>query len=213
MPFAIKPRQTVLFIGDSITDCGRRDAHAPLGCGYVKLATDLIRAKYPAHGLTVMNRGIGGNTVEDLANRWTDDALRHRPDWLSVKIGINDLHRHKNGVEGQNSPADFECLYDHILTETRRKTKARIVLVDPFYISKDKDKHSVRSNVLNRLPSYVRVVHKMARKHKTRLVKTQELFMAHLKHNDPDVFCPEPVHPYESGHMVIALGWLKALGW
>ena len=37
----------VLFIGDSITDCGRRDEHAPLGNGYVSRIAELITAKYP----------------------------------------------------------------------------------------------------------------------------------------------------------------------
>lgn len=37
MAFAIEPKQTVLFIGDSITDCERTAASPPLGAGYVEL--------------------------------------------------------------------------------------------------------------------------------------------------------------------------------
>ena len=44
MPFALKSNQTVLFIGDSITDCGRRGDHMPLGGGYVTQTRDLIAA-------------------------------------------------------------------------------------------------------------------------------------------------------------------------
>jgi len=40
--FLIQDTQTVVFTGDSITDCGRRDVAAPLGNGYVKIAVDLI---------------------------------------------------------------------------------------------------------------------------------------------------------------------------
>jgi len=36
--FLIQDSQTVVFIGDSITDCGWRDVAAPLGNGYVKIA-------------------------------------------------------------------------------------------------------------------------------------------------------------------------------
>ena len=39
--------QTVLFIGDSITDCGRRQDQEQLGNGYVRKVTELITAKYP----------------------------------------------------------------------------------------------------------------------------------------------------------------------
>ncbi len=49
--FAFQNGQTVPFIGDSITDCGRRGEHAPYGNGYVKLAIDLITAKYPERNL------------------------------------------------------------------------------------------------------------------------------------------------------------------
>jgi len=97
--FLFKDGQTVVFIGDSITDCGRRGPDAPYGNGYVKLAVDLITAKYPERRITFLNEGIGGNTVEDLRNRWHDDVLRHRPDWVSVMVGINDLHRVLRGTQ------------------------------------------------------------------------------------------------------------------
>ncbi len=44
---------------------------------------------YSAH----CDEGIGGDVVTRLRDRWSDDTLRNKPDWLSVKIGINDLHR------------------------------------------------------------------------------------------------------------------------
>jgi len=37
MATKIKSGEKVLFIGDSITDCGRRNEARPLGVGYVKL--------------------------------------------------------------------------------------------------------------------------------------------------------------------------------
>ena len=45
MSTTIKNRQTVLFIGDSITDCGRRAAERPLGNGYVNL-TRLAQSQF-----------------------------------------------------------------------------------------------------------------------------------------------------------------------
>ena len=86
--------EKVVFIGDSITDCGRRtEQDGPYGKGYVSLVRALLHARYPAHGLTIVNRGIGGNTIRDLAARWQEDVLNEAPDWLSVKIGINDVGR------------------------------------------------------------------------------------------------------------------------
>ena len=92
MATQIKNGQKVLFIGDSITDCGRRDSQRPLGNGYVKLFADLMIIQEPAKQITIVNKGISGDNVVGLRNRWTDDVLRNQPDWLSIKIGINDLH-------------------------------------------------------------------------------------------------------------------------
>ena len=39
---AIRDGQKVVFIGDSITDCGRRAEGAPLGAGYVRDVVALI---------------------------------------------------------------------------------------------------------------------------------------------------------------------------
>ena len=72
--------QTVLFIGDSITDCGRRQDQEQLGNGYVRK-------------VSYVNKGIGGDTVEGLESRWTTDVLDIKPDWLSIKIGINNAAR------------------------------------------------------------------------------------------------------------------------
>ena len=92
MSMQIKNGQKVLFIGDSITDCGRRDAQRPLGAGYVKLFADMMIIRESAKRVEIINKGISGDNVVGLRNRWTDDVLRNRPDWLSIKIGINDLH-------------------------------------------------------------------------------------------------------------------------
>ena len=92
MAFWINDKETMLFIGDSITDCGRRAAEAPLGGGYVRSFTEIVTAQFPDQNIKYINKGIGGNRVTDLHNRWHDDVVYHKPDRLSIKIGINDLH-------------------------------------------------------------------------------------------------------------------------
>jgi len=214
VPFAIKPKQTVLFIGDSITDCDRRGGSAPLGSGYPKFCNDLITAKYPTHQIRVVNHGISGHTVRNLMDRWTDDVVRLQPDWLSIKIGINDVHRwHMKVPDAMVSPEEYAQLYDHILSRTKKETKAQVILVDPFYISQETDPHSFRTAIRQKLPLYIKTVHAMVKKYKTRHVKTEEIFQSLLKHYPAERFCPEPVHPFASGHLVIANAWLEAMGW
>mgnify|MGYP002623758509 FL=1 len=213
MPLAIKPRQTVLFIGDSITDCGRRDGAAPLGNGYVRIISELLRASHPAMNTTIINKGISGNTVPDLEGRWYDDVIRFKPDWVSVKIGINDLHRYLGNAQGAFGPEDYAAGYDRILGRVAAETNAKLILIDPFYISQEKDADSQRGRVLKLIPKYIATVEKLARKYKAKRVRTHDLFQKTLQHCPADALCPEPVHPYASGHTVIAHGWLKAMGW
>ncbi|MBN1348092.1 hypothetical protein JXJ21_01650 [candidate division KSB1 bacterium] len=84
MALQIESGQTILFIGDSITDCGRRATERPLGNGYVKLFADLVAIREPEKQITIINKGIGGDRVTGMQNRWTDDVMRHHPDWLSI---------------------------------------------------------------------------------------------------------------------------------
>lgn len=211
--FAIQDGQTVVFIGDSITDCGRRGEQAPYGNGYVKAAIDLMTARYPERRITFHNEGIGGNTVEDLRNRWHDDVLVHQPDWLTIKIGINDLHRHLDGGVYAISPERYEQLYREILQITKEKTNARVVLIDPFYLSTDTDPGSRRGTVNSLLPAYLSVVDQLAGEFQALHVRTHKLFAEQLRHRAADWFCAEPVHPCQSGHIVIALGLLEVWGW
>jgi hypothetical protein len=37
-----------------------------------------------------------------------------------------------------------------------------------------------------------------------RHLKTHEVFQGHLGQRESEVFCPEPVHPNRTGHLVIA---------
>ena len=78
----IEDGQQVLFIGDSITDCGRRGSEAPLGNGYVRIFTELVTARWPERRISYVNKGIGGHKITDLKERWRDDVLFHRPEVL-----------------------------------------------------------------------------------------------------------------------------------
>ena len=211
MPRRIEHGEKVLFIGDSITDCGRRDAAAPLGNGYVKLFSDLLTVREPGRRLTIINKGIGGDNVVGLKNRWSDDVLRHRPDWLSVKIGINDLHStfgNPNGVH----PKVYAEAYDEILGRTRKALpKCEILLIQPFYISIEASPNTWRKQVLDLLPVYLNTVARMSRKYNTRLIKTHAMFQRLLRHYEADPFCGEPVHPNLTGHLAIAEAGYEAL--
>jgi len=213
MPLKIKHDESILFIGDSITDCGRRDSAQPLGNGYVRLFCDMALTREPAKMITVINRGIGGNNVDDLRSRWHEDVLLLRPDWLSVKIGINDINQFLCDPSKKFlDPAGFEAIYDQLLALTRRRLpKCRLLLIDPFFMSTDATPHSYRAKLLTLLDDYIAAVRRLSRRHDTRLVRTHDLFRRQLRHRHPDVYGQEPVHPNSTGHLLIAEAVYAAL--
>jgi lysophospholipase L1-like esterase len=213
MSFLVQDGQTVVFIGDSITDCGRRDVAAPLGNGYVKFIADLIAIRYPAMKVNIVNKGISGNTVADLRERWHDDVLVLKPDWVSILIGINDVHRTLRDEPTAVPPDRYERLYRECLSLTKERTTARLVLMELFYISTDTETDSWRTKVLRALGEYRAIVRRLADEFGAIFVPLHDLFQEQLRYRPADMFCPEPVHPNSVGHLLIAHAWLKAMGW
>ena len=211
--FLVQDGQTFLFQGDSITDCGRRGDAQPYGGGYVGLFTELATALYPERSLNYINKGIGGDTTRGLKERWDDDVLRHQPDWLSILIGVNDCNRHLYNPDPQVkvSPTEFREHYDWLLERVTSETKAKIVLIEPFFISLS-SRDTERKVVLDLLPEYIATVHEMSAKYDTLLVKMHEVYQLQLTFRDAEHFCPEPIHPNRTGHIVMALELLGALG-
>ena len=205
MATKIKNGEKILFIGDSITDCGRRGGERPLGNGYVKIFSDFLIACAPEKRVEIINKGISGDNSIGLLNRWTDDVLRHEPDWISIKIGINDLHGYLSDPANGISPEKFEEACQKIMKSTREALpRCQILLIQPFYISRESSKDSFRRSVLDLLPRYLKIVETMSKQYKTRLLKTHDMFQNLLKYYGPDVFCNEPVHPNLTGHIAIA---------
>src|SRR3712207_9245052 len=64
--------------------------------------------------------------------------------WLSIKIGINDLHRSLDATPAAVPPERYEQLYRECLQLAQSQTKARLIMIDPFYISTDRESGSRR---------------------------------------------------------------------
>jgi len=207
----IQDGQLFLFQGDSITDCGRRGANAPLGAGYASIFREMVIARQPDRNVRFINKGIGGDKTVGLRDRWEDDVIRHRPDWLSVLIGINDLHTFLRQGDPYVTVDLYRECYDYILSATKEQTDAKIILLDPFYLSRDMTGHSFRTTVLQTIPDYIAVVHEMVEKYGAYHIELHDMFQEHLKLREADQFCPEPVHPNHTGHLLIANAMIDAL--
>jgi len=209
----LKPGTRLLFIGDSVTDCGRlrpigtgsRDA---LGKGYIAEVDKLLREVHPRRPVRITNMGISGNTVRDLSKRWDEDVLTLAPEWLVVMIGVNDVWRQFDWVNrsGAVLPDDFELTYEMMLRRTRPNLKG-LVLMTPFYVESD------RSDLMRqKIDAYGAIVKELARRHEALLVDTQAAFDRVLRRLDFKLLAADRVHPTEIGHNVLAYAFVRALG-
>lgn len=199
----------LLFIGDSITDCGRREDAEQVGNGYVRMIRDWLAAKDPANAPIVINRGISGNKIPDLEKRWQRDVLEERPDVLSIYIGINDVwHGLAPGRAGCEID-DYLRGYRSILRQTRGSLPScRIVLCEPSVIWPP-----APAEGNERLAPYVQSVHELAVEFGAeRVVPLHRVFNA-ARDARPDIpWTRDGVHPTSFGHMLIARTWLSAAG-
>ena len=212
MATLIDSENTVLFIGDSITDCDHRIDPIGLGRGFVRLFADMLLTREPEKHVQIINRGISGDTIADLQRRWSDDVLALKPDWLIVLVGINDLHGWLNKESGCVSPEKYATYYRDCLQQTRETLpECKTLLMEPFYICAPSSASNFQAEVLRQLPGFHKGVADMSYAFNTRVVRLHANFANLLQHQHAEVYCPEPVHPNATGHMVIAQKLYEAL--
>jgi len=200
--------QKIVVIGDSITDCGRRDINAPWGEGYVSLVRGLLLARHPELGLTFENRGASGDTILDLAARWDDDVVAEQPDWLSVMIGINDVWRtYDSDGDGAVAIDEYESTYRGLLQTAVEETGCRLIVAEPFMIEQDK-----QVPMRAQMDAYGPVARGLANEFGAVNVRTQEAFDAVLESTPSSEWSSDRIHPNQAGHAVIALAFLRAIG-
>jgi len=60
--FKVADGETVVFIGDSITDCGRRSEFAPYGRGYVSKVFELVTTEHSERRISYEDWGFEKET-------------------------------------------------------------------------------------------------------------------------------------------------------
>ncbi|MEJ7901941.1 MAG: SGNH/GDSL hydrolase family protein [Thermomicrobiales bacterium] len=201
--------QKIVFIGDSITDCGRRDANAPYGNGYVSQVRAFVVGRYPELDLTFENRGIGGDTVRHLDARWQADVLDEKPDWLIVKIGINDVWRSFDSAgDGAVSIDEYETTYRRLLQAAVDRTGCKLIIDDPYVIDADAA-HPMREE----MDRYGLVARQLAGEFGAVNIQTQAAFDRVLETTDSNDWADDRIHSNLAGHAVIAQAFLRAIGW
>jgi len=210
----IAKNSKLLFIGDSITDCGRAmpvgegRSDNDYGRGYVNLIRGLFAVDYVDNPVRIINMGISGNTVRDLKERWERDVLDMNPDWVSVMIGINDVCKQfVSPLEKEKhiNLEEFRETLDELVAKTADKVSGMILLT-PFFIEARKD-----DPIRKMTDEYCNAVKDIAEKYSTVFVDTQAAMDKLMNHINGAEITFERVHPDVKGHMAIAKAFMNAV--
>lgn len=202
----IKKDNTILFQGDSITDCGRDRINDTLGHGYPYLIASVMGAMYPKLNLKFINRGISGNRTKDLCARWEKDCLDIKPDILSVLIGINDTWRRFD----KNEPTAANEYYDNY-KEIIKKTRdclgdIPIIIMEPFLLPYPADRIAWRED----LDLKIQKARQIAFEFNCSYIPLDGIFSQNSMKTEPKYWAADGVHPTLYGHALIARHWMDA---
>ncbi len=203
----------VLFQGDSITDAGReKERQLPnsawsFGNGYAMIAAANLLNSMPEKELVIYNRGISGNKVYQLAERWDADCLNLKPNVLSILIGVNDYWHKRNG----NYDGTVE-IYENDYMKLLERTKAalpdvKLVLCEPFYVL---DTSAVDETWVAPMKEYQVAAKRVSDAFNTIWVPFQTIFDEAVKHAPGTYWTGDGVHPSMAGAQLMAEAWLAA---
>ncbi len=103
----------IVCFGDSLTSCG----------GETGRFSDVLQDRFPDH--CFVNRGVGGDSLEEARERFDQDVLAEAPDIVLVALGANDWWRDERPVSAW--AADLEQFVVSI-----RATGALVVILGVF---------------------------------------------------------------------------------
>ncbi|HLR25148.1 MAG TPA: SGNH/GDSL hydrolase family protein [Fodinibius sp.] len=211
--FSVVPDDgTILFQGDSITDAGRnkklRSANGGLGKGYAFLAAARLRQRLAQRRPDCYNRGISGNKVFQLADRWQEDTLALEPELLSILIGVNDFwHTLTGGYQG--TVETYEQDFRSLLKQTKTQLpQVRLVIGEPFVV---REGSAIGKEWFPDFRAYQKAAKKIARDFKAGFIPYQSVFDEASKEVKPTYWTADGVHPTLAGSQLMAEAWLQTV--
>jgi len=211
---SVDANDVILFQGDSITDWGRdhkkglpNDAGS-LGNGYVIFAAGELLLKHTDKNLQIYNKGISGNKVFQLADRWDTDTLALKPHVLSIHIGVNDFwHTLTNGYTGTIDT--YITDYHKLLDRTNKALPdVKLVICEPFAV---KGVKAVDDKWYPTFDLFRKAARDIAQEYEAAFVPLQSVFDKALEKAPGAYWTIDGVHPAVAGEALMAHAWLEAV--
>jgi len=204
----------VLFQGDSITDAGRNKRQElpnnawSFGVGYANHIGSWLLEEMPGMNLTIHNRGISGNKVYQLAERWDKDCIDLIPNVLSILIGVNDYWHFRNG-EYDGTPEIYENDFRELLKRTKEALPdLKLLVCQPFILP---GTSAVDESWVEPFSAYQAIAKKISDEFGATWVPFQEAFDRAVELADPTYWAADGVHPSMAGARLMAKTWLETI--
>lgn len=212
----LKSKATILFQGDSITDGGRSrddDKNHVMGHSYPFHVAGELGLKYAKKEYNFLNRGISGDRVVDLYQRWQLDAITFEPDLISILVGVNDVGsvvRDKSRIKLNDR---YEKVYRALLDETLEALPdVKLVIAEPFILPCEGlcEERAALIKIFNeKIKAKQEISARLAQDYKAIFVPLQNRFNEAAKSAPPHYFVHDGVHPTWVGHKLIADAWIE----
>jgi len=149
----------VAFLGDSITDAGWGRP-----TGYIRL----VVAGLAANGIqiNVLPAGVAGHKSNQMLRRLKRDVLDHRPDWMVLSCGANDVWQGDKGVARDGFKANVTAIVDQC-----HASGIQVVLCTTGVLGEDLD-----NDTNQRLVPYNEIYRELARTKNCRLADVNAAF-------------------------------------
>ena len=206
----------ILFQGDSITDAGRdrsstqsNDFLKGMGNGYALLAASNLLVDYPTTDWHSYNRGVSGDKVFQLSDRWEVDCLDLQPDVLSIHIGVNDFwHTLTSGYKGtvETYKNDFLKLLERTQSSF---PNVKLIIGEPFAVLGGTSIETAAW--IPTFRAYQKAAADIARDMGAIFIPYQQIFDAAVADQGVAYWCPDGVHPSLAGSALMAKAWIEAL--
>lgn len=222
---------SVLFIGDSVTDGGwgrsggsmkpsnernHTDLNHIYGHSFMMLCASHLESEHPDAAWKFFNRGISGNTLAQIAQRWQSDALSLKPDVVTILVGINDVYEFmrakKENLDSTFDFASWEKQYRSLLDSLRANNSNVKIMIGAPFISNDG-----KNGKLSNYAEYERTVRQLAaitkgiaRDYNATFLPFNNMFAKLTAQQPrPGYWIWDGIHPTPAGHRRMADLWIE----
>jgi len=204
--FALRPGESVLFLGDSIVGPGM----------YSYVANSLLERLYPGQKITCRSFGIAGSTAKSILPHLPKALGDARYDWIVLNFGHND--------SGQCSADEFKANARTLIREIRKLSQAKLAWMsvlgsEPSPFAGEPGQEGRKKQTEDSRTKQKIIAHatqELAKEERILYLPTHEAFSQLLEEREvqklPICFTYDGVHPNLLGNWILGASILQCLG-